>query len=203
MKKTTSDTVLDEVSCDVSSIHQNANLQSVNSFLSASSSTPIHQKSSNKQSQLMTPKTANIFMLQEKLAKANDRIHELEIVQTNISSSSLSLPFTPKSARIEMLTGDLIATKKITSQLHKENISWRHKFMDTRGKMRTFCRIKPQETGDRFEWQCNDTNIQICIHIFLTNSFNITINICFFQCQIIILWTIFSGQKIQTKMFLI
>lgn len=111
----------------------------------------------------MTPKTANIFSLKTELAKANDRIHELKCIQTSSSSSTLSLTITPKSAKIDKLSADLIAREKMSSQLHTENILLRHKCMDARGKIRTFCRIKPDETGDFFEWQSNETNIQICM----------------------------------------
>lgn len=151
IKKTATNTLFSTMFCDISpNKHENAG--SFKTFLASSSSTPIHQKSSNAQTQLFTPKTATINMLREKLSEANNKIKEREIIQpTPIESSSLSLLQTPKSVRID--------------ELHAENIMIRHKYMDASKKLRTFCRVKPDLAGDCFDWQRNKdgTGLQICM----------------------------------------
>lgn len=193
VKRSPNVTILESMSCEISSINGRERYPSFYSFLSAPSSTPVRQNlgTLSKQSQVMTPKTTKICMLKEQLNEANDKIRQLETIQSGASSSSsssVSVPpsslnlqcATPKSARIEKLQSDLDEKGKITDQLHKENIALKHKLMDSRGTIRTFIRIKPDvdATGNCFDWRCNGPNIEIASvncemdHIFLPDKNN-------------------------------
>lgn len=109
----------------------------------------------------VTPKTANIRKLTMDLSMANKKIEELKKNVSNTESASESM--TPKSIRIEKLSNDLSVAGKITSELLEANVCLRHKIMDMASNIRTICRIKPDTTGDCFDWYCSKdgTNIQI------------------------------------------
>lgn len=65
---------------------------------------------------------------------------------------------TPNDSRQESQCGESTEQKLVTMQqelyqMQEENIVLRHKLMDYRGTIRAFCRIKPDLTGDCFNWQ--------------------------------------------------
>lgn len=159
-------TVYSTMDCDISPKRQE-NVSSFQQRFIQSSSTPLGQKSSTDLSQIMTPKTSTIFVLKNKLTEANNKIKVLEnsVPTTSASTSLSSLSSTPKSARIEKLSDDLLVAEKTAGKFREENWSLRHKFMDLFGNIRTVCRIKPDTTSDCFDWTCSNegtnTNIQI------------------------------------------
>lgn len=157
-------------------IHEKSTLRQLNCEISQEengiethTSTPLRQRILSEST--LTPKTANILELENKLQLANEKIKSFEesVPRTaqstsSSSSSSSSASMTPKSTQIKKLSSDLSIAGKITSKLREENILLRHKYMDESGKIRTFCRIKPDTSGDCFDWRCcsDGTNIQIC-----------------------------------------
>lgn len=165
LKRLATDTTLGTFYCDISP-NRHDNTDSSKYF---ACSTPLRQKSSTDQPELMTPKTAEILMLKKELSDANNKINVLKNIHpttyASASTSSLRLSMTPRSVRLEKLSCDLLVTEKITGELHEENIMLRHKFMDASGKIRTFCRIKPELSGNCFNWQRSKDgeNIQICM----------------------------------------
>lgn len=159
------ETILNSIDCDIS-LKENEN-ENRTLFRPARffSSTPIRPQILAGHLQT-TPKTANIIQLRKELLIANEKIKELEknvpIATTPTPSSGASM--TPKTARIEKLCMDLSMAAKMSSKTHEENIWLRHKCMDASGQIRTVCRIKPDTSGDCFDWRCSNdrTNIQIC-----------------------------------------
>lgn len=168
-KKLMDSTQFDIIDCDISTRTENASGLIVGTFCS----TPIRQKFPKDQSQLVTPKTLKIVMLGEQLSTANNKIKELENNQTTKNATtSLSGPnITPKSARIDKLSDDLMVSKEVASKLREENFLLRYKYTDALSRIQTACRIKPDTSNDSFAWSCSDgnglfinRNIQICKH---------------------------------------
>lgn len=154
-------TTLSPVDCEIS--RENIQEKARDAFKpdSASTSTPIRQSLSTDHSE-MTPKTEKISHLTEQLCMAKDKIKALENSAPTVPAmSSLNVLMTPKSARIEELSNDLSVAGKKTNKLLEENILLRHRYMDATGKVRTVCRIKPDTSGDCFDWRCSAGGIQI------------------------------------------
>lgn len=97
----------------------------------------------------MTPKTVAVHQLKKELDSANDLIKELQTSGAQILSAKQQVnsdEMTPKTLRISELKHDLVVMKE-------ENFMLRHKWMNERSHIQTFCRIKPQLSGDVFSWE--------------------------------------------------
>lgn len=97
----------------------------------------------------MTPKTATVHQLKTELSSAHNLIKELQMSgaqnpseKENYNASAL----TPKTERIQELKRELNGMKE-------ENIILRHKWMEERSYIHTFCRIKPSLSDDTFSWE--------------------------------------------------
>lgn len=152
-------TTLHQLDCDISQNKNESETHDLFQPRETSTSTPLRHRLSGAHS-CMTPKTTNILQLRNELSLANEKIKSLENGVPITSSSSTAL--TPKSIRIEKLSSDLSIAEKMTSKLREENILLRHKCLDVSGKIRTVCRIKPNVSGDCFDWCRSGDNIEIC-----------------------------------------
>lgn len=69
------------------------------------------------------------------------------------TSTHASVAVTADLIKVERLENEMIKQQTTIRHLQSENILLRHKMMDFRGTIRTFCRIKPDMGLDCFQWE--------------------------------------------------
>lgn len=70
--------------------------------------------------------------------------------------ASTSLQNSDGDSYVKNMEDKMLKQQKTICQLEIENIVLRHKLMDIRGKIRAFCRIKPNMGTNCFQWERNE-----------------------------------------------